>query len=118
MLERIFIHMVMSLISGTFSSTQGSSQRIVAATIATAAFLAPLIVTSPLSGFPPFMTNFSKVNTLLIRRPAAVNTGREPEKDMIYSHRLCRYDAFADNISLTQQVKKINSKYSNFRRLR
>ena len=38
-----------SLMLGTFSSIQGSSDRITAGIIATAAFFAPLIFTSPLS---------------------------------------------------------------------
>ena len=36
----------------------------VAGRIATTAFLAPLIVTSPLSGVPPVITNFSKDGSL------------------------------------------------------
>ena len=52
-----------SFIEGTFSSVQGSSAKITAGIIATAAFFAPLISTSPVSLFPPFIINFSKTIT-------------------------------------------------------
>ena len=51
---------VTSLILGIFSILQGSSQRITPGIMATAAFFAPLIVTSPFKGFPPFTTNLFK----------------------------------------------------------
>ena len=62
--QSILAHIAVSEISGTFSSTQASSQRIVAATIATAAFFAPLIETSPSSFLPPFITYLYNQNTL------------------------------------------------------
>ena len=46
--------------SGIFSNLHGSSESIVAGIIATAAFLAPQIVTSPVKGLPPFITNLTK----------------------------------------------------------
>ena len=63
---RIFMQKVISLICGQLSRIHFSSQSIVAATIATAAFLAPLITTSPFSGLPPCITSFSKVSHPLI----------------------------------------------------
>ena len=50
-----------SEISGTFSNTQGVSDNSAAGIIATATFLAPLMITSPDKGFPPLMIYFSKV---------------------------------------------------------
>ena len=45
---------------GTFSIIHGSSDRITAGRIATAAFFAPLIVTFPVRRLPPLITNLSK----------------------------------------------------------
>ena len=50
-----------SAILGTFSILHIPSERTTAGMIATAAFFAPLIETSPLSLFPPVITNFSKL---------------------------------------------------------
>ena len=50
-----------SLILGRFSIEQTPSIKSVAGKIATAAFLAPLIVTSPYKGVFPVITNFSKI---------------------------------------------------------
>ncbi len=50
-------------ISGRFSITQGPSESKTAGRMATAAFFAPLMRTSPCSGRPPFITNFSKKRT-------------------------------------------------------
>jgi len=52
-----------SLIFGTFSNVHSPSINKVAGIIATAAFFAPLIFTSPLSLVGPFITNFSKVKS-------------------------------------------------------
>ena len=71
--RRIFMHLVISLISGTFSRTHGSSHRIVAATNATAAFFAPLICTVPCNGLPPCITNFSKFTHSLTRLSASLS---------------------------------------------
>ena len=49
-----------SLMFGIFSSMQGPSARITAGIMATTAFFAPLIVTSPSRRRPPFIINFSK----------------------------------------------------------
>ena len=48
-----------SLMSGRFSMTHLSAARMVAGKIATAAFFAPLMETSPMRGLPPLITNFS-----------------------------------------------------------
>ena len=48
-----------SLIFGKFSIVQTPSIKSVAGKIATAAFFAPLIVTSPFKGVFPVITNFS-----------------------------------------------------------
>jgi len=48
--------------AGTFSMIQISSASIAAGIIATAAFFAPLTVTSPQRRQPPLITNFSKEN--------------------------------------------------------
>lgn len=50
-----------SLILGKFSIVQTPLIKIVAGIIATAAFFAPLIVTSPRRGVGPVITNFSKL---------------------------------------------------------
>ena len=47
---------LISLTSGTLSIVTVSSAIIAAAMIAKAAFLAPIILTSPLKGFPPLIT--------------------------------------------------------------
>ena len=47
-----------SLIFGTFVSRTRSSVRAAAAIILSTAFFAPAILTSPLSGMPPVITNF------------------------------------------------------------
>ena len=49
-----------SLMLGRFYIVHIPSIKSVAGKIATAAFFAPLIVTSPFKGVPPVMTNFSK----------------------------------------------------------
>ena len=49
--------------SGTFSYVHSPSINKVTGIIATAAFFAPLIFTSPLSLVGPFITNFSKVKS-------------------------------------------------------
>ena len=55
-------HMIFtSLIFGTFSKVVIPSIRSVAGSIATAAFFAPLISTSPLSFVFPFITNLFKI---------------------------------------------------------
>ena len=45
---------------GRFSIVHTPSIKSVAGKIATAAFFAPLIVTSPFKGVPPVITSFSK----------------------------------------------------------
>lgn len=57
---KILIIIETSLMLGIFSITQGPSDRMVAGIIATAAFLAPLISTSPFRLTPPLITYFSK----------------------------------------------------------
>lgn len=57
--RRILRSAVTSLILGIFSMTQTSRARTVAGMIATTAFFAPLIVTSPLRTAPPVTTYFS-----------------------------------------------------------
>ena len=52
-----------SLIFGRFSIVQTPSIKSVAGKIATAAFFAPLMVTSPFKGVGPFTTNFSNLYT-------------------------------------------------------
>ena len=55
---KISINAATSWISGTPSNTTGSDAKIAAGIKATVLFLAPLMVTSPVTGFPPLMTNF------------------------------------------------------------
>ena len=55
---------LMSLTSGRFSIKIVSSVIIAAARIASAAFFAPAISTSPTKGFPPFIT-YCSINTPL-----------------------------------------------------
>jgi hypothetical protein len=51
--------------SGTFSTLHFPSTKMAAGKIATAAFLAPLIVTAPSSRFLPFITYLAKDDSLL-----------------------------------------------------
>src|SRR5699024_8178663 len=57
---RIWSEAITSLIQGRFSIRHLSAARIVAGRMATAAFLAPPMTTSPERALPPRITNFSK----------------------------------------------------------
>ena len=59
------------MILGTFSMRTGPSASSAAGTIATAAFFAPEMVTSPLSVLPPLMTYFVKPTYSSLLRAAA-----------------------------------------------
>ncbi len=58
---RICTEVATSLMLGRFSITHFPPARMVAGRIATAAFFAPLTVTSPTSGLPPLITNFFNI---------------------------------------------------------
>ena len=62
--RRILTAQPISLMSGTLSIMHGSSERRAAGRMATAEFLAALMVTSPCKRLPPLMTYFSKATPL------------------------------------------------------
>ena len=57
----------MSAISGTFLIVQGSLVKSAAHSIGSAAFFEPLILTDPLSGFPPLTKNLFMADELYRR---------------------------------------------------
>ena len=57
----MFVRVFTSEMSGIFSIRQGASDRMTAGMMATAAFFAPLMVTSPVRRLPPLMTYLSKI---------------------------------------------------------
>lgn len=69
---------------GRFSIKTSSSVRIDAAKIPSAAFFAPLIVTSPTSGFPPFIINCSILH-LKIYYLTILTRARRRLKSLIFS---------------------------------
>ena len=82
-----------SKISGRLSTTHGSSLKSAAGRMATAAFFAPLTVTVPFNGFPPFMINVgSKYNSSRFWRmlfPGPWSYGKRPQS--ISALRLCAH---------------------------
>lgn len=108
-----------SKISGRLSTTHGSSLKSAAGRMATAAFFAPLTVTVPFNGFPPFMINVgSKYNSSRFWRmlfPGPWSYGKRPQS--ISALRLCAHIINAssgfDNALPAPPCRKREKRYNN-----